>query len=262
MPQRILVTNDDGIDGEGLRVLTATLVDRGYSPLVVAPNRDYSGAGGSLLSLDEEDPAFDQSALRYETRTLAEAPDAEAYAIHGPPALCALLTVRGAFGEVPTAVISGINLGLNVGPAILHSGTVGAAMTAGRAGLDAVAVSAQFDESGSPLRYDTAASLAVDVLEAIAGSGRLINLNVPLLGLDELRGVRGATVASDFAYRSKVDAMEDGVITRSYERVEVDHDPSSDAAMVAAGYAAVTDLTGVSGTPSHDLERSEPEAGT
>ena len=66
-------------------------------------------------------------------------------------------------------------------------------------------------------------------------------------------------MASDFAYRSKVDSMDNGVITRSYERVEVDHDPTSDAALVAAGFAAVTELTGTDGTPSHDLERSGSE---
>ncbi len=49
MTTRVLVTNDDGIDGEGLRVLTATLVAHGFDPIVVAPDADYSGAGTSLI---------------------------------------------------------------------------------------------------------------------------------------------------------------------------------------------------------------------
>ena len=85
MSTRVLVTNDDGIDADGINVLVGALVGAGYDPLVVAPDRDYSGAGGSLSGL------VGSPQITFERRTLAVAPDVEAYAVAGAPATCVLL---------------------------------------------------------------------------------------------------------------------------------------------------------------------------
>ncbi len=78
MTKRVLVTNDDGIDSEGIRVLTAMLVEHGYEPIVIAPDSDYSGAGTSIIGKGVSSINAGQRELAYEKRVLAEAPDVEA----------------------------------------------------------------------------------------------------------------------------------------------------------------------------------------
>ena len=93
---------------------------------------------------------------------LPNRPDIEAYAVNGPPALTVLTGQLGAFDVKFDAVVSGINAGSNTGRAVLHSGTVGAVLTGQNFGLSGLAVSVQ---SGDEWYWDTAASLACDVLE-------------------------------------------------------------------------------------------------
>lgn len=264
MGQRVLVTNDDGIDGVGLRVLTAALVERGYEVTVIAPNRDYSGAAGSLLSLGVSDPSHDQSELRYERRVLDEAPDVEAYALDGPPALCALMAVREAFGPAPDLVASGINFGLNAGPAVMHSGTVNAALTAARAGIPSLAISAAFSpDDPDGMRYDTAAEVAMQVLERLPGSGHgIVSLNVPRCGLDELKGIRSAPLASTFRWRSFVESIEDGVITRTYRESDDELPPDSDSGLIEQGWATLSSLVGISTVDCSDLAEAVSEVGS
>lgn len=265
--QRVLVTNDDGIDAKGIRVLTAALVDHGYEPLVVAPNRDYSGAAGSLLSLGVADPSHDQSELRYERRVLEEAPDVEAYALDGPPALCALIAMREAFGPMPDLVASGINFGLNVGPAVVHSGTVNAALTAARFGVPALAVSASFKmDPDTPIeeaeiRYDTAARVAMQVLAEQQASGhQLVSLNTPCCDFSEVKGIRSAPLAESFRWRSFIESIDDGVITRVYRESDTEIPPETDAGLVEQGYAALSSLIGVSTVDCSDLIDAVVEA--
>jgi 5'-nucleotidase len=262
MGRRVLVTNDDGIDGPGLRQLTAALVEHGYEPIVIAPNRDYSGAAGSLLSLGVADPSHDQAQLRYERRVLAEAPDVEAIALDGPPALCALMAVREAFGPKPDLVASGINFGLNAGPAVLHSGTVNAALTAARAGIPSLAVSAAFSpDAPDETRYDTAALVAMQVLDKLASSRHaIVSLNVPRCDPSELRGLRSAPLAPSFRWRSFVESIEDGVITRTYRETDEVLPPNTDSSLIERGWATLSSLVGISTVDCSDLVKSVTEA--
>lgn len=255
MSLRVLVTNDDGIDAEGIRVLTATLVEHGYDPVVIAPNRDYSGAAGSLLSLDAEAPSHDQSQMRYERRVLEEAPGVEAYALEGPPALCSLMAMREAFGPRPDLVASGINLGLNAGPAVMHSGTVNAALTAARWGVPCLAISAAYlPDTPDVLRYDTAAQVAMQVLAHQAASGHsTISLNTPHCDITELKGIRSAPLAETFRWRSFIESNEDGVITRSYRESDDEIPPDTDSGLIAQGYATLSSLVGIAAVDCTNL---------
>lgn len=262
MGRRVLVTNDDGIDALGLRVLTAALVEHGYDPIVIAPDRDYSGAAGSLLSLGVSDPSHDQAKLRYERRVLDEAPSVEAIALDGPPALCALMAVREAFGPKPDLAASGINFGLNAGPAVMHSGTVNAAMTAARAGIPSLAVSASFSpDHPDEMRYDTAAEVAMQVLEKLPSSRHAaVSLNVPRCDLSELRGLRSAPLAPSLRWRSFVESIEDGVITRTYRETEEVLSPDTDSSLLEQGWATLSALVGISAVDCTDLVESVTEA--
>lgn len=191
---RILVSNDDGIDAIGLHVLTAHLADMG-DVVIVAPDGEYSGSGASLGAIHGDRPAVHRSVVEGA---------GEAWAVSGPPALCVLFARLGAFGPPPDIVVSGINPGSNVGRAIYHSGTVGAALTARLGGINGVAVSQAVTgfgvEGQAPedaldgQHWDTAGRVAALATRAVLASPPAdpiaLNLNVPNLPFDELAGWR------------------------------------------------------------------------
>jgi 5'-nucleotidase len=190
--QRILVTNDDGIDSEGLQCLARRLGEHG-EVTVVAPDREYSGASASLGVLGE---------IRPEVRPARLDGVGEAWAVTGPPALCVMFAALGVFGRRFDLVVSGINPGVNVGRAVYHSGTVGAALTARIRGMPAVAVSQAvegygvegqgWDDMLKGVHWEAAAEVAAAVAGAVVRSrppGPLVvNLNVPNLDVAGMAG--------------------------------------------------------------------------
>jgi len=154
---RVLVTNDDGIDAEGLHVLARFLVRAGHDAVIAAPSTDASGSGAAL-GVFHADSHIDVK------RVHVPDCDAPAWSVAGPPGLCTLAARLGAFGAAPDVVVSGINAGLKTGRAILHSGTVGAALTAQNFGAKGLAVSV---EAAEPWRWDTAATIAIEVLDLL-----------------------------------------------------------------------------------------------
>ena len=155
---RILVTNDDGIDSEGIQVLAALLARTDHEVIVVAPDRNWSGAGAALGVLEPD------TALSVERVRIDAAPELAAWALAGPPALTVVAARLGAFGDPPDLVVSGINAGLNTGRSILHSGTVGAVLAGQNFGISGLAVSVG---DSDPWHWDAAAQLAVEVLPIV-----------------------------------------------------------------------------------------------
>jgi 5'-nucleotidase len=191
---RILVTNDDGIDSEGLAVLSASMQRHG-EVVVVAPDTEYSGASAALGALQR---------MRTEVHRAAIGGVAEAWAVTGPPALCVTLARLGAFGEPFDLVVAGINPGANVGRSVYHSGTVGAALTARTAGMSGVAVSQAvvdfgvegqgWDEMLEDQCWHSASAVADAVVGALVGAlpadPVVLNVNVPNRDLSDIRAVR------------------------------------------------------------------------
>ena len=102
----------------------------------------------------------------------------------------------GGFGPKPDLVVSGINLGVNVGRSVLHSGTVGAVLTGAQLGISGLAVSMR---SGAEVEcWDTAAALAVSLIPLLASAPApsLLNLNVPSVPLGQLKGVRHGRIGT------------------------------------------------------------------
>jgi 5'-nucleotidase len=194
---RILVTNDDGIDSEGLHVLARAMTEHG-AVTVVAPDDEYSGAGASLGALHRIQPEVHQVHLDGL---------ADAWAVTGPPALCVMFARLGAFGPPFDLVVAGINPGINVGRSVYHSGTVGAALTARVGGISGVAVSQAvhgygvegqgWDEMLAGQLWEAAATTASAVvggLTARPAGPVVVNLNVPNLPVADLAGWRHTTV--------------------------------------------------------------------
>ena len=233
---RILITNDDGIDSPGIHELARSVERAGHEVIVVAPDHDASGTATSLGRISSELPIKVRPAK-------IEGLNGEAYAIAGPPALCVVAADLDAFGPKPELVISGINAGLNTGRSTLHSGTVGAALTAQNFGMRGLAVSL---ESSDEWYWATAAMLALQVLPALLnGPARgAVNLNVPALEIQDIKGIRWAGLAAFNSVRSSVSAVRDGFI--HFELVDTNYEPAetSDLATVRAGYASLTALHG------------------
>jgi 5'-nucleotidase len=230
---RVLVTNDDGIAAPGIEALARAVAASGVETLAVAPIDERSGAGAAIGTLSQ---AMD---VRFERRPWAGLADVEAIGLDGPPALCVICTRLGAFGDPPDLVVSGINPGLNTGRAILHSGTVGAALTAANHGISGLAVSIA---GSDPQHWETAAELAVHALDWLrdAPLRTVLNLNVPDVPIDEVRGACWATPAALGEWHAVVSEVGGDRLRLGLRRTEVDLPPDSDTALVAAGYAAVT----------------------
>ena len=151
---RALITNDDGIDSPGLWALAAAARDAGLDVIVAAPHLDSSGVGTSVLSVQ------DGARTNLHARELPGLLGVEAWAVEGHPAYIVYIAGRGWLDPAPDVVLSGINIGANVGHAVLHSGTVAAALTAARHGWRGLAVS--LETAWPPpeqLHWDTAAAV-------------------------------------------------------------------------------------------------------
>lgn len=182
-----------------------------------------------------------------------------AAAVAASPAFIVMLALRGAFGGPPGAVLSGINRGANAGHAVLHSGTVGAALTAANDGLRAIAVSLDVlsppAAGGAALaaidavddearRWPAAAALAVDLWPALCETpaGTVFNLNVPDLPPERIRGLRRAALARFGQVQVTVAEAGEGFLRTTVEESAADMEPGTDVALLAEGYATLTPL--------------------
>jgi 5'-nucleotidase len=171
---RILICNDDGYFAPGLVCLAEHLA-KIADVVVVAPERDRSGASNSL-TLDRP----------LKLRRAANG----FYYVNGTPTDCVHLAVTGMLDLQPDMVVSGINAGANMGDDTIYSGTVAAATEGYLLGVPSLAVSLA-SKAGS--HFGTAARVTLEMVERLRRAPMsgpvLLNLNVPDLAYDELRGL-------------------------------------------------------------------------
>jgi 5'-nucleotidase len=170
---RILISNDDGYFAPGITLLAERLAALG-EVTVVAPERDRSGASNSL-TLDRP-------------LTVRRASNGF-YFVNGTPTDCVHLAVTGLLDFLPDIVVSGINLGANMGDDTIYSGTVAAATEGFQLGIPSLAVSLA---SKSGRHFETAAGVAVAIVarfsRAPIAQPVLLNVNVPSVSREELAG--------------------------------------------------------------------------
>jgi 5'-nucleotidase len=233
---RVLITNDDGIDAPGIRRLAAAVVEAGLDVVVAAPSTEASGSSAAITALEKE------GRVLTEERELDGLTGVTAYGVSAAPGFIALIATRGAFGPPPDMVLSGVNRGANTGRAVLHSGTVGAAFTALAAGTPAMAVSLDIGihPAGRP-HWDTAAELACRLLPLLSADF-VVNLNVPDLPPNQVRGVRQARLATFGTVQTNIAEVGEGFVRIAVEEVGARLEPGTDAALLADGYASVTAL--------------------
>lgn len=172
---QILLSNDDGYQASGLRLLARAL-ETLADVVVVAPDRNRSGASNSL-TLD--------APLR------VEQVNSNTYSVNGTPADCVHIAITGLLKTEPDMVISGINHGANLGDDVIYSGTVGAAMEGRFLGLPAVAVSLVTEQDH---HFDTAVSVVYQIIEGMKNnplpSDTILNINVPDRSVENICGIK------------------------------------------------------------------------
>jgi 5'-nucleotidase len=194
----ILITNDDGINSEGLKSLAAALRELG-EVYIVAPDRQRSAVG---LSITLERP------LRVED--MGE----KTFSVDGMPADCVTLAIHRLMESPPDLIVSGINDGQNIGYDIYHSGTVGAAFVGTMFGIPSMAVSIAnhrfTGEAQGVIHYDTAAQMGLKVARLVSNhrlpDETLLNVNVPNVPLSDIQGIEvtrhcGSTYSIEIHHR-------------------------------------------------------------
>jgi 5'-nucleotidase len=178
----ILVTNDDGPAAPGLSALVKSLRTVG-SVTVLIPERNWSG-GGHVKTLHKP--------LRAREINLPDG--TPAIVSDGAPSDCVALAILGLVPEKIDLVVSGINAGANLGYDLTYSGTVTAAMEAVINDTPGIAVSLSLDDPTQPCDFQPAAGFAARVarmvLENGLPKGNLLNVNVPCLPANEIKGVK------------------------------------------------------------------------
>jgi len=243
----ILVTNDDGVDSPALLPLIRELAPLG--PLRVAvPSKERSWIGKAISRWDE----------LAVTKVVRDG--IEILAVDGYPADCTNLAVHSLFGEKPALVVSGVNIGLNIGLGFfLSSGTIGAAMEGWIAGIPAIALSVgRVGEDRSWKRdavantehpvWKRAARVGADVVRTLRESGfpedvDLISVNYPSdAELDTPRVITElAVVGYDRLFRRE----REGVFVHDFDGAlrDVDSIPAdTDIAVVRSGRVSITPI--------------------
>lgn len=250
MSLRILITNDDGVAAPGIRALATAVAALDHDVVVAAPREEQSGMSAALTAVVADGQIVVSS---------YDMPGITAYGVAASPAYIVVLASLGVFGPPPDIVLSGINRGANAGRAVLHSGTVGAALTAANNGMRGLAVSldvlnpeataapsaggsAIVVPSDEALHWETAARAAVTLLESLAEAPErtVLNLNVP--DRAETAPLREATLAWFGQAQLAIAEAGEGFVRTSIERSGDSLAPGTDMALLAEGFATVTAL--------------------
>lgn len=234
----ILVTNDDGVQAPGLLALAQAMRPLG-KVTVFAPDRNWS-ASGHVKTLDRP--------LRVVETKLADGTGA--FASDGAPSDCVALPLLGYVDKVDL-VVSGINPFSNIGHDVTYSGTVTAAMEAVISGVPGIAFSlaSQDNPTADPADYVPAAHIAGIVAKKVLAEGLpdniVLNVNIPYLGIDEMKGI-AVTRQGLRVYRDELDRRTDPRGRPYYwiggEAPTGVNEDGTDVGALAAGYVSITPL--------------------
>jgi 5'-nucleotidase len=225
---KILLTNDDGYQAEGLRALADAL--REFATVsIVAPSREQSGAAQSLT-------------LR--TPIICNPVAERQWAIDGTPADCVIVALHKLLAEKPDMVISGINHGANLGENAYYSGTVGAAREAALHHIPALAIS--LCSKKPDVNFDAAARLARTAADLILKEGLpdqvLLNVNVPEPWQGGVKFTRQSKKITRNQLSEGKDPRGRTYYWLSEQRIHKDVEPDTDYAAIFSGAVSITPL--------------------
>ena len=234
--QRILITNDDGIEAPGIRLLEEIARELSDDVWVVAPDHEKSGASHSI-SLH----------VPIRMRRVSE----KSYAVVGTPTDCVLM----AFFEImrdrtPDLVLSGVNNGANLAEDVTYSGTIAAAMEGTLLGVRSIALSVVRPLGGQPDWSGARRHLPGLLQQLVASShwpdGSFLNINFPECGVDEITGLRitrqGRRPPGAFSIDARTDNRNVPYYWVKMASPKGETAPDSDLAAIAARAISVTPL--------------------
>ena len=230
----ILVTNDDGIYAEGIYWLWEAVRDIG-DVLVVAPDTEKSAVGHAITIANP---------LR--TNRVKRKGGFTGYSVNGTPADCVKLTVRSILKTLPDLVVSGINLGANVGNNVIYSGTVSAATEGTIFGIPSIAVSI---DSHHPCDFTPAMDITKKTVNRVLKhglpKGTLLNINVPDHPIDDINGVRISRQGTSF-FKDRFEKREDPRGNLYYwmtgEMMDLDPQRNTDNQALKEGFISITPI--------------------
>ncbi len=234
MPANILICNDDGIYAPGIQALYDAVRDLG-EVTVVAPEAEQSAVGHAITIANP-----------IKLRPITRNGGFQGYAVGGTPADCVKLAVSELMPARPDLVLSGINLGPNVGISVIYSGTVSGATEGAILGIPSIAISlASFQ---NPI-WETAARVARQMARRVLEHGlppdTLLNVNVPNQPLEQIRGFRVARMGrSRFAevFHRRVNPRGDIYYWLDGELEMLGDFQGTDVQAVAENYVALTPI--------------------
>jgi 5'-nucleotidase len=235
---RILLTNDDGVNAAGLKVLERIAARFSDDVWIVAPTEEQSGAGHSLTLTQP-----------VRLRRLGE----RRFCVTGTPTDAVMMAIAHVMKDMrPDLVLSGVNRGANLGEDVTYSGTVSAAMEGALAGIPSVALSQSYarEGMGDTVPFAAAEAWAERVLSPLLGAPMeprtLVNINFPALPPEEVKGIRVTQQGLRDYGRLRITQRTD---PRGYDYFWFGLGPmietpthSSDLEAIAEGYVAVTPL--------------------
>ena len=235
---RILITNDDGLHGDGLDVCAAIGRALSEDVWVVAPEFDQSGVSHSL-SLN--DP------LRL--RAVGE----RRFAVKGTPTDCVIMGAKHLLKDrQPSLVLSGVNRGRNTGEDVIYSGTVAGAVEGTILGIPSIALSQSYNSrSGHPPFWETATRFAPQIIRRVLEVGFppqvLININFPNCAPDDVKGIAVTSQGRHHQERLRIEERSDGRGNAYYWIAYVPNrshrgDGGTDVAALAENRIAITPL--------------------
>ncbi|WP_086736924.1 5'/3'-nucleotidase SurE [Erythrobacter colymbi] len=234
---RILLTNDDGINAPGLKVLEEIARQFSDDIWVCAPSEEQSGAGHSLT-------------LTRPVRLHKHGP--RRFAVSGTPTDSVMMALREVMPEAPDIILSGVNRGANLADDITYSGTVSAAIEGALAGVRSIAFSQVYarEGMGDEVPFGAASAWGAKVLEKLIDAPMadrtLINVNFPAILADDVKGIRVVRQGfHDYARGTIVEGRD----PRGYryfwfglDQIEHTLDHGTDLEAIEEGYVAVTPL--------------------
>lgn len=235
MLDRVLLTNDDGIDAPGMAVLEQIAAQLAREVWVVAPEHDQSGQSHAI-------------SLHHALRISPHGD--RRFGVTGTPGDCAAIGLCHLMQDTPPQlVLSGVNRGLNLGMETVFSGTVGGAMTAMMLGVPALALSQAFS-SRDNVPWDTARTLGAETIRRLLAIGwgkkAVLNINFPPIPAAEAGPMTLARQGEGMVAGMHVDTRADPRGMKyhwlNFKRGELEQGPESDYSALRAGKIVVTPL--------------------
>jgi len=231
---KILITNDDGIFSSGIYALWEVAKEFG-SVYVVAPNSQKSATGHSITI---SKPLFVDKIKRRN--------GFEGISVTGSPADCVKFGLKKILSNAPDLILSGINLGSNLGNNIIYSGTVAAAIEGAMQNIPSIAFSV---DSFNPRSFETSKSIIRQIIN-LAIENRITkkfiwNVNIPNCEIDQLKGIKVASQGNQYFnddFDTRVDPKGNEYYWMVGNMVDEDSTFDSDSYVVKNDYASLSPL--------------------